>query len=112
MMTNHYFEALERILAGNPRIVSKHSNINKDTVALEAGRKRGSIKKSRPSHASLIAAIESAKNEGTRLKSQSAEKLNKQKRLAKTYREKYHSALNREVMYLNKIAALTRHFIK
>src|SRR5690606_39952445 len=36
--------------------ISKSSAINNDAVALEAGRKRGSIKKSR--HAALIEAIE------------------------------------------------------
>lgn len=39
-------------------IIFKSFKINNDTVALEAGRKRGSIKKSR--HAVLIEAIEQA----------------------------------------------------
>ncbi|WP_168389503.1 hypothetical protein [Acinetobacter indicus] len=39
-------------------LLPKGSAINNDTVALEAGRKRGSIKKSR--HAALIEAIEQA----------------------------------------------------
>jgi hypothetical protein len=39
------FQALERLIKNRPINVPMNSKINKDTVALEAGRKRGSIKK-------------------------------------------------------------------
>ena len=55
---NEYYAALERLKANKPTILPKGSAINNDTVALEAGRKRGSIKKSR--HAALVQAIELA----------------------------------------------------
>lgn len=55
---NDYYAALERLKANKPIALPKGSAINNDTVALEAGRKRGSIKKSR--HAALIVAIEQA----------------------------------------------------
>lgn len=55
---NDYYAALERLKANKPIILPKGSAINNDTVALEAGRKRGSIKKSR--HAALVQAIELA----------------------------------------------------
>ncbi|RBA36998.1 MULTISPECIES: hypothetical protein [Acinetobacter] len=55
---NEYDAALERLKANKPTILPKGSAINNDTVAMEAGRKRGSIKKSR--HAALIEAIEQA----------------------------------------------------
>lgn len=55
---NEYYAALERLKANKPTVLPKGSAINNDTVALEAGRKRGSIKKSR--HAGLIEAIEQA----------------------------------------------------
>ena len=55
---NEYDAALERLKANKPTILPKGSAINNDTVALEAGRKRGSIKKSR--HAALVQAIELA----------------------------------------------------
>ena len=55
---NEYDAALERLKANKPIILPKGSAINNDTVALEAGRKRGSIKKSR--HAALVQAIELA----------------------------------------------------
>ncbi len=55
---NEYDAALERLKANKPTILPKGSAINNDTVALEAGRKRGSIKRSR--HAALVQAIELA----------------------------------------------------
>ncbi|MDI6622721.1 hypothetical protein [Acinetobacter junii] len=58
---NDYYAALERLKANKPIVLPKGSAINNDTVAMEAGRKRGSIKKSR--HAALIEAIEQAAQE-------------------------------------------------
>lgn len=58
---NDYYAALERLKANKPIVLPKGSAINNDTVAMEAGRKRGSIKKSR--HAALIKAIEQAAQE-------------------------------------------------
>ena len=55
---NEYYAALERLKANKPMVLPKGSAINNDTVALEAGRKRGSIKKSR--HAALVEVIEQA----------------------------------------------------
>lgn len=57
---DNYRASLQRLIAGKPQNVPKGSAINKDTVALEAGRKRGSIKKSRAEYAELIAEIEAA----------------------------------------------------
>ena len=58
-----YFDALDRLKSNNPTNVPKGSKINNDTVALEAGRKRGSIKKSREIFAELIEAINNASQE-------------------------------------------------
>lgn len=58
---NEYYAALERLKANKPTVLAKGSAINNDTVALEAGRKRGSIKKSR--HAALVEAIDLAAQE-------------------------------------------------
>lgn len=55
---NEYYSALGRLLKNNPERVNKGTAINKDTVALEAGRKRGSIR-NRPEFAQLIHDIES-----------------------------------------------------
>lgn len=58
---NEYYAALERLKANKPTIVAKGFAINNDTVALEAGRKRGSIKKKR--YTALVEAISQAANE-------------------------------------------------
>ena len=58
---DEYYAALARLKFNKPTILPKGSAINNDTVALEAGRKRGSIKKSR--HIALVAAIELAAQE-------------------------------------------------
>lgn len=56
VQVDQYFAALERLKArGEP--------ISNDAVALEAGKGRGSIKRSRPAHAELILAIEKAMKE-------------------------------------------------
>jgi polyhydroxyalkanoate synthesis regulator phasin len=57
---SEYFEALARLRAGRPIVVPKGSKITNDSVALEAGRGKGSIKKSRPVFSDLINAIDEA----------------------------------------------------
>ncbi len=57
-----YFAALERLKQNKPERVEKGSEINKDTVALEAGRKRGSIR-NRPGFEMLLEAIATAASE-------------------------------------------------
>jgi hypothetical protein len=43
-----YYDALKRLQENEPIILPKGSKINNDTVALEAGRKRGAIKGNSP----------------------------------------------------------------
>ncbi|MCT8166769.1 MULTISPECIES: hypothetical protein [unclassified Pseudomonas] len=57
---DNYRAALQRLVNNSTRIVQAPYLINKDTVALEAGRKRGSIKKGRQAHRALIEEIEAA----------------------------------------------------
>ncbi|WP_182003004.1 hypothetical protein [Acinetobacter lactucae] len=52
--------ALQRLIDGNPIVIKPPYSINNDTVALEAGRKRGTIKKSRPELADLLITITKA----------------------------------------------------
>ena len=56
----NFENALQRLIDGKPSIVKPPYTINNDIVALEAGRKRGAIKKSRPELANLIEAIAKA----------------------------------------------------
>ncbi len=55
---DEYNQALERLIKNTPINVPKGTKINKDTVALEAGRKRGSIKKNREIFNELINKID------------------------------------------------------
>ena len=102
----NYYDALDRLVKGQPINVPKTSKINLDTVALEAGRKRGSIKKSRLSFAGLIFDIESAamqhKPRGTDL----SEKLKKAKEKYQELKLKYLDSINREIMLSNRVREL------
>lgn len=53
-------EALNRLISNTPIRVPKGSKINNDTVALEAGLKRGAVKRSRPELAELLDDIQEA----------------------------------------------------
>lgn len=53
-------EALTRLISNTPIRVPKGSKINNDTVALEAGLKRGAVKRSRPELAELLDNIKAA----------------------------------------------------
>jgi hypothetical protein len=55
-----FWDALKRILAGKPLIVSRDMPITYDLVALEAGRTRGSIRADRTQFAALRQAIRDA----------------------------------------------------
>ena len=44
-MIDEYYKALDRLIQNKPINVPIGTKINNDTVALEAGRKRGSLKK-------------------------------------------------------------------
>ena len=42
----NFYDALQRLIDEKPKVITGTYSINNDTVALEAGRKRGTIKKS------------------------------------------------------------------
>jgi hypothetical protein len=56
-----YYDALSRLQNGNSTVLAKGTRISNDSVSIEAGRKKGSIKNSRPGFSDLIAAIKKAK---------------------------------------------------
>lgn len=102
---HEYRSALQRLIENSPKILPKGSSINNDTVALEAGRKRGSIKKSRAEHAELILDIKAAALNPKEVKDEpNSLKAEKQKRLKiaaveqrDNFREKYEHALTKIV---------------
>ncbi|MEB4799401.1 hypothetical protein [Acinetobacter soli] len=82
-----YYAALARLKANKPNLLPKDSAINNDTVALEAGRKRGSIKKSR--HTALVEAIEQAANDAGQNMPSPAQKIEQAKTKTKAVRSDY-----------------------
>lgn len=110
-----YRSALQRLTDGNTRIVPKGSLINKDTVALEAGRKRGSIKKSREEHAEIIFEIEAAAaTQFERSKPTPVQEIEKQKNLKQAVKNELKSLKDDYELALNKIVSLAyeNHLLK
>lgn len=103
-----YYEALNRLINNNPVNVPKDTKINKDTVALEAGRKRGSIKKSREVFLELIEAIKKASEDKSKNTSQHIEQITKIKDKMNNFKHLYEEALNRELMYIERINELEK----
>lgn len=95
-----YFEALERLKKGRTNILEKGARITNDAVSLEAGRKKGSIKKSRDLFRDLIAAIDAAAAEQARPKNEQNERLKKVKNTANGLRDQLDAALAREISLL------------
>lgn len=98
-----YFDALERLKKGKPVNVLKGTKITNDSVSLEAGRKKGTIKKSRPVFSDLIQAIEAAAKEGGNPQDEMKERLMEAKAEAARYRALWEEALNREVSLVKQI---------
>lgn len=90
-----YFEALERLK-------SRKEPINNDAVAKEAGSGKGSIKKSRPGYATLIAAIEQAAQEQKQVKAAADPTPQLRQQLAMV-QQRLDSALEREVCLLDEL---------
>ncbi len=103
-----YFQALERLKSGRPTRVAKGARINNDNVALEAGRQKGSIKKSRPVFKDLIGAIDVAAAEHSSPEKQMTRRLEKTRGEAQSYREKWEQALCRELSLLQEVYALKK----
>lgn len=103
-----YFAALERLKKGKPKHVQKGTKITNDAVALEAGRGKGSIKKSRLVFADLIAAIDKAAQVQGSPERDSQLRLIKAKERAEDYRAKLDAALTREVCLLRELFEVRR----
>ena len=103
---NDYYDALDRLVKGCPQNVPIGSKINKDNVALEAGRKRGSIKRSRESFAGLISDIQFAAQSSIPKDKALAEKLKATKLELQELKLSYLESLNREIMLSNRVLEL------
>jgi len=98
-----YFEALERLKKGKPINVLKGTKITNDSVSLEAGRKKGTIKKSRPIFSDLIEAIDAAAKVETKPGDEMRSKLDESKAQAARYRVLWEEALAREVSLVKQL---------
>jgi len=106
MSTEDYYEALNRLISGRPRRVPVGTKISNDSVALEAGKSRGAIKRSRSSHAVLIEKISEAKGLANSAINQDVRKLNSQKQKTLSYRQLYEESLNDRLMLMQKVFRL------
>ena len=107
-----YYDALQRIINNNPLNIPKGSKINNDTVALEAYRKRGSIKKSRKGFEQLITDILEAESKRTQGVRKLEGKLEKTKQDKLNIETLYNESLNRELMYLETLIELEKEIEK
>jgi hypothetical protein len=98
-----YFAALERLKAGKPLVVPKGTRITNDAVSVEAGRGKGSIKKSRDIYADLILAIEQAVVDQSKPQNEHKVKLERTKGLAEQCRRDLEAALAREISLLKEL---------
>lgn len=107
-----YFAALERLKSRKPINVEVGARITNDAVALEAGRGKGSIKKSRPMFANLIEAIDAAAVAQANGANLDKDRLARTKNAADDYRKQLEAALAREVSLLREIYGLKSKLAK
>ena len=93
---------VDQYIAALERLVARGAPINNDAVAIEAGKGRGSIKKSRPAHEELIKKIDAAilKQEEDKLATDPLPGLNRD--IEKLTR-RLDQSLEREVALLNEL---------
>lgn len=95
-VTEEYFAALARIESGRPKIVAKSDRITNDLVSIEAGRSKGSIKKSRPQFSILLSAIREAAAEQAVPQNSNEERARKNQRTIDSLSTQLDAALARE----------------
>jgi len=98
-----YFQALERLKSGKPVNVPKGSKITNDSVSLEAGRKKGTIKKSRPIFSELIQSIAAAAKAEGKSRDAMRERLDGANAESARYRALWEEALAREVSLIKQL---------
>lgn len=99
-----YFDALDRLKSGASINVPKGTRITKDSVSLEAGRKKGTIKKSRPIFKDLIDAIGVAAQVHSESGNDMQLRIKEAKVEAARYRSLWEEALAREVSLFKQLS--------
>ena len=105
---NDYFEALERLKRNEQKVLQLGAKITNDAVALEAGRKKGSIKKSRAVFSDLIIAIDEASIQQAKALNKPEGKLEKAKDDVAYYKKAWEESVAREVSLLNEVFELKK----
>ncbi|MCH7310549.1 hypothetical protein [Acinetobacter sp. ANC 4805] len=103
-----YYEALERLKKDSPLRVPKGTKITNDAVSLEAGRGKGSIKRSRPIFADLIVAIQIASEQQILVVNVQENKIEKLKSQLDQCSKELEAALVREVSLLYELYELKK----
>jgi hypothetical protein len=101
-----YFRALKRLVKSESIVVPRGAKICNDSVSMEAGRGKGTIKKSRPIFSDLIVAIDEAARLQKFPEFAQKEKLEKVKSKAEQYQIELDAALARELCLLREIFEL------
>lgn len=110
-MTNSlidYWDALERLKRNKPERTARGAKITNDTVSLEAGRGKGSIKKSRDGFSALILAIDEAAATQAAAENVDQVKLDKAKASATNYRAEWEAAVSRELSLVHEVYSLKK----
>lgn len=98
-----YFSALTRLVKNHPVNVPKGTKITNDAVSLEAGRKKGTIKRSRPLFTELIREIDIAASQQTEASDKVTDQLTAAKASSAHYRTLWEEALKREVSLVKQL---------
>lgn len=98
-----YRDALARLRSGKPENVPKGTKITKDSVSLEAGRKKGTIKRSRPIFKDLIGEINTAAEEQSEPEDAQKARIDELKAEVAKYRALWEEALTREVSLVKQL---------
>ncbi len=101
-----YFAALERLRHRKPLRIAPGTRISNDAVAREAGRGKGSIKKSRAGFAELIEAIDAAAAEQTEPVYRERERLVRSKESLARYQALLEASIARELSLLRELYRL------
>jgi len=107
-----YWDSLDRLKKGKPINVKTGGRITNDQVSLEAGRNRGSIKRSRPVYHELIEAIEQANTCLINPKKIEKQKLQKKKAEVDKYKNLYEESISRELSLLREVHELKQEIKK
>lgn len=122
-----YYQAVDRMLQAKNKITKIGTKITQSSVAIEAGRTPGSIKKSREVYHDLIEHINSAQvkqlligesneNAVATIASTSViglrDKLKNEKKKTEEFRLKYEAALARELMLVHRVYKLEGELVK